>query len=56
MYDDRWGGYLNPTHERCVRRVVNALPAGARVLDAACGTGKYWPILLEAGLTVVGVE
>jgi cyclopropane fatty-acyl-phospholipid synthase-like methyltransferase len=56
VYDERWGGYLNPTHERCVRRVVAALPGGARVLDAGCGTGKYWPILLEAGLTVVGVD
>jgi len=56
VYDDRWGGYLNPTHERCVRDLVAGLPAGARVLDAACGTGKYWPILLGAGLTVLGTD
>jgi cyclopropane fatty-acyl-phospholipid synthase-like methyltransferase len=56
VYDERWGGYLNATHERCVRRVVTALPAGARVLDAACGTGKYWPILLDADVVVVGVD
>ena len=56
VYDDRWGGYLNPTHERCVRDLVSTLPSGARVLDAACGTGKYWPVLLEAGAEVVGTD
>ena len=47
VYDDRWGGYVNPTHDACLRTLVAALPAGARVLDAACGTGKYWTALLE---------
>jgi cyclopropane fatty-acyl-phospholipid synthase-like methyltransferase len=56
VYDERWGGYLNPTHERCLRTVVEQLDEGARVLDAACGTGKYWPILLDAGLSVVGTD
>jgi cyclopropane fatty-acyl-phospholipid synthase-like methyltransferase len=56
VYDDRWGSYLNPSHERCLRDLVAGLPAGATVLDAACGTGKYWPILLGAGLTVVGTD
>jgi ubiquinone/menaquinone biosynthesis C-methylase UbiE len=56
VYDDRWGGYVNPTHEACVRTLVASLPAGARVLDAACGTGKYWPTLLAAGLEVVGTD
>ncbi len=56
VYDDRWGGYLNPTHERCVGALVSRLLPGARVLDAACGTGKYWPMLLEAGLAVVGAD
>jgi cyclopropane fatty-acyl-phospholipid synthase-like methyltransferase len=55
-YDERWGSYLNPTHERCVRNVISQLPAGARVLDAACGTGKYWPLLLDAALEVVGTD
>jgi cyclopropane fatty-acyl-phospholipid synthase-like methyltransferase len=56
VYDDRWGAYLNPTHERCVRRLVSGLTPGASVLDAACGTGKYWTVLLEAGLDVTGVD
>jgi len=40
VYDDRWGGYVNPTHDACLRTLVAALPAGARFLDAACGTGS----------------
>ena len=56
VYDDRWGSYLNPTHERCLRTLVAHLSPGARVLDAACGTGKYWPLLLADGLEVVGTD
>src|SRR4029077_10544849 len=29
---------------------------GGAVLDAACGTGTYWPALLAAGLQVTGVD
>jgi cyclopropane fatty-acyl-phospholipid synthase-like methyltransferase len=56
VYDDRWGGYINPSHELNVRTLIARLRPGARVLDAACGTGKYWPMLLEAGLVVVGAD
>jgi cyclopropane fatty-acyl-phospholipid synthase-like methyltransferase len=56
VYDERWGSYINPAHAGCVRTLVERLPARARVLDAACGTGKYWPMLLDAGLTVVGTD
>jgi hypothetical protein len=56
VYDERWGAYINPTHERCVRSLVSGLPHRAVVLDTACGTGKYWPMLLAAGCTVVGAD
>jgi SAM-dependent methyltransferase len=55
IYDDDWGSYLNPTHERTVRRLVRGNRPG-RLLDAACGTGKYWPLLLDVGVTVTGVD
>jgi len=56
VYDERWGAYLNPTHDMCVRTLMSRVPSGAHLLDAACGTGKYWPIVLDAGVIVVGVD
>ena len=55
-YDARWGSYINPTHQRCVEALLERLHPGAVVLDAACGTGKYWPLLLSAGVQVLGVD
>jgi len=54
-YDAEWGE-IWPVHERFVRSVVALVPAGGSVLDAACGTGKYWPMLLAAGLAVTGID
>lgn len=56
IYDDRWGSYINRTHQQCVEALLERLHNGAVVLDAACGTGKYWPLLLAAGVHVVGVD
>lgn len=55
-YDERWGGYINPTHQAMVEKMLALLPPRAAVLDAACGTGKYWPLLLAAGCVVVGCD
>jgi ubiquinone/menaquinone biosynthesis C-methylase UbiE len=54
-YDERWG-QIDPAHQRMLQGLLRRLPPGARVLDAACGTGKYWPLILDGGLTVVGVD
>jgi cyclopropane fatty-acyl-phospholipid synthase-like methyltransferase len=35
---------------------VEATTAGDEILDAACGTGKYWPQLLAAGRRPYGVD
>ena len=56
IYDERWGSYIIPTHRACVEAVLALVPAGGLVLDAACGTGKYWPTLLDAGLQVMGLD
>jgi SAM-dependent methyltransferase len=54
-YDENWGA-ISPSHAASVARLAAlARPAGD-VLDAACGTGKYWPALLAAGLRVTGVD
>lgn len=54
-YDELWGE-VEPLHREFVRRLVRRLPRGAHVLDAACGTGKYWPLLIAAGVGIVGVD
>ena len=56
VYDQRWGSYINDTHREFVQALAERLEPGATVLDAACGTGKYWEILLSAGLEVVGID
>lgn len=45
-YDQVWG-QVDPTHAECVSALVATTPPGGELLDAACGTGKYWPPLLE---------
>jgi ubiquinone/menaquinone biosynthesis C-methylase UbiE len=56
IYDDRWGGYINPTHQIFLDRLLALCPPGATILDAACGTGKYWPAILRSGRQVIGVD
>jgi SAM-dependent methyltransferase len=54
-YDEHWGR-ISPTHAQFVSWLTERLSRGAEVLDAACGTGKYWPNLLAAGLIVRGID
>ena len=53
-YDAHWGE-IEPTHQGFVERFCPA-PAGGRVLDAACGTGKYFPMVLASGRSLLGVD
>src|SRR3989304_4618424 len=39
-----------------VERFCSMLPSDGRVLDAACGTGKYFGMLLESGRSLLGVD
>lgn len=54
-YDNNWGD-INPAHRSMISRFLSMCPAAPRILDAACGTGKYWPLLLAAGADIVGVD
>jgi ubiquinone/menaquinone biosynthesis C-methylase UbiE len=49
-------GAIFPSHAAFVARLAGLVRPGGAVLDAACGTGKYWPALLAAGLQVTGVD
>jgi SAM-dependent methyltransferase len=48
--------YPADTQREWVVRVVQRLPVNSLVLDAPCGTGKYFPIVAAAGHRVVGVD
>jgi ubiquinone/menaquinone biosynthesis C-methylase UbiE len=47
---------IDDTHRRFVHDLLGRCPGGGRVLDAACGTGKYFALVLTAGLRPVGVD
>jgi SAM-dependent methyltransferase len=55
IYDDNWGE-IDPVHQRFVTQLANACPETGSILDAACGTGKYWPILLASGRRFTGID
>ena len=54
-YDAQWGE-IEPTHQAFLERFLSRLPPGGRVLDAACGTGKYFPMVLATGRSLLGVD
>ncbi|MBA2288165.1 MAG: class I SAM-dependent methyltransferase [Ktedonobacteraceae bacterium] len=56
QYDEKWGGHINPSHRHMVEHLLDLCSRGGRILDAACGTGKYWPLLLERGFSVQGTD
>ena len=56
IYDANWGGPLEATHRRWMERFLERCPPGGQVLDAACGTGRYWALILESGRPVYGID
>lgn len=56
QYDEKWGSHINPTHTTMVERFLSLCPPQGHILDGACGTGKYWPLLLERAFSVVGTD
>ena len=48
--------YPSATQREWVIRLVQQLPPDSIVLDAPCGTGKYFPIIAAAGHRVAGVD
>jgi SAM-dependent methyltransferase len=39
-----------------IRQFLELCPPGCTILDAACGTGKYWQLILASGRAVFGVD
>ena len=54
-YDEQYGE-IGPEHRRFVTDLLERVPPGGTVLDAACGTGKYFGMVLDAGRRVVGTD
>jgi SAM-dependent methyltransferase len=54
-YDQNWG-HINDSHRSFLQRFLALCLPGCTILDAACGTGKYWSLILDSGRSVVGVD
>ena len=54
-YDEQYGE-IGPTHRRFVVDLLERCPPGGTVLDAACGTGKYFAMVTDSGRRVVGTD
>jgi SAM-dependent methyltransferase len=55
-YDQQEWAVISPTHGRFVGRLIELCPPRGRILDAACGTGKYFGMVLDGGRRVVGTD
>lgn len=55
-YSEEWGIYDNASHQRFIQQLLILLPDHSTILDAACGAGRYMPMLLEKGHTVIGID
>jgi len=48
--------YPNDIQQQWVRKLLATCPVDGVVLDAPCGTGRYFPIVAESGRRVVGID
>jgi SAM-dependent methyltransferase len=55
-YGEKYGRYPNSTHIKFIQKFLRLVPRGSALLDAACGAGRYFDTLTEAGYTVVGID
>lgn len=56
QYGEKWGTYSNVSHLQFLEKFLKRLPKHSTILDAACGAGRYIPILLEQDHTVTGID
>ena len=49
-------GQVDPTHRAMLEEFLGLCPRGGFGADAACGTGKYWHLILEGGFRLAGVD
>jgi SAM-dependent methyltransferase len=56
IYDENWGSIIELSHQQFFAKFLRMCRPHARILDAACGTGKYWSMILGSGRTVFGID
>jgi SAM-dependent methyltransferase len=54
-YDSRYG-QMEQTHFDCVNYFLATVAPGQEILDAACGTGKYFQMIIDSGHSVFGID
>src|SRR5512145_1346577 len=54
--EEKTGLYDNRIHEQFIQEFLNLLPQRSMILDAACGAGRYLPLLLEKGHSIIGTD
>jgi ubiquinone/menaquinone biosynthesis C-methylase UbiE len=55
IYDENWGA-IDPIHEQFLHQFLRLCPPNGLILDAACGTGKYWPLIRAAHRRIFGID
>ena len=55
-YNSDGGDYPTPLHRSFIDRLLETTPEAGLVLDAACGTGKWFAPVVDAGRRVVGID
>jgi SAM-dependent methyltransferase len=56
LYGEKFGLYDNATHQQFIQKFLGLLTEPAAILDAACGAGRYMPMLLERNHSVFGID
>jgi cyclopropane fatty-acyl-phospholipid synthase-like methyltransferase len=54
-YDAHWD-HINPSHRQMLTQCLDLCPPGCVILDAPCGTGKYWEMIQASGRTIYGID
>ncbi len=54
-YDKGWGEIEKP-HQETLENLLSLLPDYPYILDAACGTGKYFEILTKNNCKILGID
>ncbi|WP_291582102.1 class I SAM-dependent methyltransferase [Clostridium sp. UBA6640] len=54
-YDKNWGK-IEEIHRKNLIYFLNLIPCSSKILDAPCGTGKYWSMITSEGFNVFGID